>query len=92
VAAETAERRHADGALLSLAVAATPEDEAVVWPELEGLYLKVTEAPVMRSADFQAPHKPASLPWVAVALVIPLALPGWAGDLERCLAWAFAEK
>jgi hypothetical protein len=41
---------------------------------------------------FQAPHRPASLPWVAVALVNPLALPGWAGALERCLAWAFVEQ
>jgi len=78
--------------LLSLAVAATAEDEAVVWPALEGLYLKVTEAPGMRAADFQAPHRPPTLPWVAVALVNPLAVPGWAGDFERCLAWAVVER
>jgi hypothetical protein len=45
----------------------------------------------MRSADFQAPHRPAALPWLAVALVNPLGVPSWAGDLERCLAWAFVE-
>jgi hypothetical protein len=78
-----------DRPLRSLAVAATAEDEAVVWPALEGLYLMATEAPGMRAADFQALHRPPSLPWVAVALVDPLAVPGWAGDFERCLAWAF---
>ena len=78
--------------LLSLAVAATAEDEAVVWSALEGLYLKVTEAPGLRAADFQAPHKPPSPPWVAVALVNTLAMPSWAGAFERCLAWAFVER
>src|SRR5262245_34204710 len=34
-----------DRPLLSLAVAATAEDEDVVWPALEGLYLKLTELP-----------------------------------------------
>ena len=82
--------RH-DRPLLSLAVAATEEDEAAVWPALEGLYLKVTEAPGLRAADFQAPHKPPSLPWVAVAVVGLLNVPSWAGDFERCLAWAFVE-
>jgi hypothetical protein len=82
----------ADRPLLSLAVAATAEDEAIVWPALEGLYLKVTEAPGLRTAGFQAPHRPPSLPWVAVALVDPLNVPPWAEDFERCLAWAFVER
>ena len=77
--------------LLSLAVAATAEDEAVVWPALEGLYLRLTELPGLHAADLQAPRRPESLPWVAVALVNPPAMPSWAGDFERCLAWAFVK-
>ena len=79
-----------DRPLLSLAVAATA-DEAVVWPALEGLYLRLTELPGLHAADSQAPRRPGSLPWVAVALADPLAVPFWAGDFERCLAWAFVQ-
>src|SRR5262249_47284840 len=69
--------------------AATAGDEAVVWPALESLYLKLTERPGLRAADFEAPQKPDSLPWMAVALADPLNVPHWAGDFERCLAHAF---
>lgn len=78
--------------LVTFGVAATEEDEDVVWPVLEQMYLKLTELPVLRSADFQASRKPDSLPWLAVVLVAPHLVPSWVADFERCLAWAWLEK
>ena len=69
-----------------------PDDEAAgrLWPALERMYLEITERPGFRSADFAAPARPAATPWCAAMTV---ALSGreaaWAGDFERCLAWAW---
>jgi hypothetical protein len=78
--------------LLTLGVATSARDEETVWPALEALYLKITEMPVLRSADFAAPSRPASLPWLAVVLLAPHLCPSWAGDFERCLAWAYLDE
>lgn len=77
--------------VLSLAVARTTEDADIVWPALERSYRQVTDLPGSRGADFEAPYRPNRLPWLAVALLFPLACPAWAGDFERCLAWAWLE-
>jgi hypothetical protein len=80
-----------DAPLLALGVAADAADAEAVWPSLESLYLKVGDLPLLRSADFAAPRRPAEYPWLAVALLLLPALPDWAGDFERCLAWAWLE-
>ena len=77
--------------LLTMAVAATADDDALLWEAIERLYLRVTDLPVMRSADYALPKRPTSLPWLAVVLTSPSFLPHWAGDFERCLAWTWIE-
>lgn len=78
--------------ILTLGAATTADEAAIVWPALESLYFQVTESPVMRVADFAASRQPASLPWLAVALNSPHLCPSWAGDFERCLAWAWINQ
>jgi hypothetical protein len=79
-----------DAPLVTLGVAATEEDAAVVWPALEGLYLQITDTGPLAAAGLPAPHRPESLPWCAVVLLGPLGeAPGWLSDFERCLAWAW---
>jgi hypothetical protein len=78
--------------LLTMGVATSDRDEEAIWPALEALYLKITELPLLRSAGFAAPARPASLPWLAVVLIAPHLCPDWAGDFERCLAWAYIDR
>lgn len=78
--------------VLTLGVAGTAAEAAVAWPTLESLYLRLTELPVVRSADFAAPKRPETLPWLGVILDMPMLAPEWAGDFERCLAWAWLTK
>lgn len=75
--------------LLTLGAVASEEDQVVVWPALESLYLKITELPVLRQADFAVSQCPQSLPWLAVVLIAPHLCSDWTGDFERCLAWAY---
>lgn len=66
-----------------------------IWNPLESMYLRITELPGHRSADWQIPRRPESLPWLAVVLVEPsdiLMTADWIGDFERCMAWGFAER
>lgn len=79
--------------LVSIAVAASDYFATGLWQEIERQYLRVTEMPGFRSADFAAPHQPESTPWCAV--IVMLATPSealWLGDFERCLAWAFLDE
>lgn len=77
-----------DVPLITCGVAESAEAAALVWPGIESLYLRVTELPAMRSADFEAPRQPPGLPWLAVVIVVPSA-EEWLGDFERCLAWTY---
>lgn len=84
--------------LVTMAVADTPEAEQTVWPEIERMYLMITDR-AMAGADFEAPRMPRSLPWLAVVILSAAAgidwlAAGidWLGDFERCLAWAWLER
>jgi hypothetical protein len=77
--------------LVTIGVAGNEEEATAIWRGLQDLYLKVTELPTMRAADFKAPKQP-PLPWVSVALIAPWILPDWVGDIERCLAWAWLAR
>lgn len=76
--------------LVTLAVADT-EEAAAIWPEIERLYLSLTDRAMAR-ADFAAPRQPASPPWLAVVILSARAGVAWLSDLERRLAWAWLES
>ncbi len=80
-----------DQPLITCGVAENAEAAAEIWPQLESLYLRVTELPGLRSADFVSPKQPPDLPWIAVVTIVPSFEP-WLGDFERCLAWSFLES
>jgi hypothetical protein len=72
-----------------------PDDPSaeILWPTLERAYLVQTDMRGFRAADFAAPRRPASTPWIAAYTM--LATPEealWIADLERCLAWALIEE
>ncbi len=78
-------------------VAWTAEGEAEVWPELERLYLDLSDRRAVPAARALAPGKPAALPWLVVVL-----LPGMMActqedvsvlsAFERCLAWSIIRE
>ena len=80
--------------LVTIGVAADDQDADVVWPALESLYLSLTDRPPFAAADWRSPHRPASTPWVASALVglIPPTIAEMLGNFERYVAWAFVER
>lgn len=78
---------------ITVGVAANDSEADVVWPHLEQLYLRVTDLPGLRAADFEPPRRPVSTPWVvAVVIAAGPAEAYWMGDFERCLAWAYLES
>jgi hypothetical protein len=77
--------------LFTFGVADSEAAEEELWPSLEKMYHSITDLPVHRSMDWESSKRP-DLPWVAVVLVAPVGIPAWAGDFERCLAWAWIER
>jgi hypothetical protein len=74
-------------------IAADQASADSLWPTLERAYLVTTDQRGFRAADFAAPRRPASTPWIAAYTM--LATPEealWIADLERCLAWALMEE
>ena len=72
-----------------------PDDESAVtlWPEIERLYLQLTDQAIMRSADFEPPRRPSRTPWIsAIVIGADPEAAYWIGDFERCFAWAWLEK
>lgn len=73
-------------------VADTEESADEVWPALERPYLWLTEKPPVTRMDWEAPHKPDSVPWLATVLLgLPLEImrADWLGELNIALAWAW---
>jgi hypothetical protein len=77
--------------MITCGVAESEEAAEIVWPQIETLYLQITELPGLRSADFESPKRPRDLPWLAVVTIVPSFEP-WLGDFERCLAWTFLDQ
>lgn len=74
---------------VTFAVAPDADAAPNLWPAIESLYLRITEGPVLRRADFAAPRQPATTPWCAAVTI--LATPDeayWLADFERVVAWA----
>ena len=78
------------------ALAWTVEGAAEAWPAIAQLYLNVSNSYPELAAPWKEVAKPASLPWLAVA-VLPFILNQtrddiyWLGDFERCMAWTILE-
>ncbi len=68
------------------------ENETEAWKVMESKYLKFTDLPIVRSADFEAPRKPETTPWLAIALLNPIAATPDLEELEFVHAWAFLEQ
>lgn len=77
--------------IVTIAVARTNEDAKTLWPQIEGLYHKVTEMPGHRQADWELAKEPVMLPWLSVAIIAQQFYLPWLGDFERCIAWAWIE-
>lgn len=79
--------------LVTFGVAADAESADELWPIIERDYLRITELPGIRAADFQSPRRPSETPWCAAyTLFAEPAEAYWIADLERCVAWAWIEK
>lgn len=78
---------------ISMLVVADDDTAEIAWPAIERSYLKMTErSRPHRMADWASPHRPATAPWVSVAIIQPMLVPDWAGDFERCLAWTWLDS
>ena len=84
-------RRGTDRPIVTFGCADTIEAAAEIWPELEALYLRLTDKRPFAGADFAAPSQPA-LPWCAAMTILPDPAMDWLGDFERCMAWAWFER
>lgn len=84
-------RRGKDRPLVTIGLADRVEAATEIWPQLEGLYLRLTDKRPFAGIDFAAPKQPESLPWCAAITILPDPAVHWLGDLERCLAWTWME-
>jgi hypothetical protein len=77
---------------VTFGVAADDGAAEEIWPLLEKGYLEIAEQPIIRSADFAAPHRPATTPWCSsiVLFAKPEEL-DWIEDFGKRLAWAFLD-
>jgi hypothetical protein len=81
--------------LATCGVANSELAEREIWPALEKAYLWFTDRPPMSQANWQAPHKPAQLPWLSVLLLgmpVDIINAYWLADFARCLAWAWLTR
>ena len=88
----TVYRTRDNAPLVTCGVAKTESQEDVVWSALETLYHRLTDQPIMRSADFEVSKRPDSLPWLAVITIAPSLDESWLADFERCVAWTWLES
>lgn len=84
---------HGERPLATWGVAADDAAADSLWPEVERAYLSITELPGIRAADFAAPQRPQTTPWIATMTILAEPVEAaWLADFERCLAWAWVEK
>jgi hypothetical protein len=79
--------------IVTCGLAWTPEGEQELWPEIESLYLDVSDRYPAEMQPLQEPVMPAKLPWLAVVMLPAMTITAkldisWLGDFERCLAFA----
>lgn len=88
--------RKPDIPLVVCAMAIKPSQHAPTWKYVEHLYFKFTDTPEVARMDWESPHEPTELPWLAAILTgLPEHIAEaaeWLGDFERCMAWAFIES
>lgn len=84
-------RRGKDYPIVIFGVADTEEAAQEIWPQLEGMYLRITDSGPFARANFAAPRMPDTLPWCCAVTIMPDQAMEWLGDLERCMAWAWLD-
>jgi hypothetical protein len=87
--------RKPDIPLVVCTMAVKPSQHAPTWKHTEKLYFTFTDTPNVARMDWESPHEPTELPWLAVILTgTPedmIEASEWLGDFERCLAWTILE-
>ncbi|MCX6929035.1 MAG: SEC-C metal-binding domain-containing protein [Verrucomicrobia bacterium] len=81
--------------LVTCGVALAAEAATEVWPEVEKLYLDLSDKDPHKLDARHEAKEPASTPWLAVVILPSLAMltqsdRSWLGDFERCMAWTIA--